>query len=63
MIQTAMEERVRGGFSLTEEADGGKIASHVASSVHGGFSCELPECGQIHLYFLESKYVFISTKK
>ena len=41
-----------GSGGLTQEADGGAVASHVTSSVLGGFVGELPESGQIHLYFL-----------
>ena len=53
MIQTPTRYGCEWGKEggLTEETDGGSIANHVLGSVHGGLSGELPEGGQIHLYF------------
>ena len=51
--QVTKQTLVRLGKGLiTEEADGDSIASHVSSAILSSFVGELPESGQVHLYFL-----------
>ena len=49
--QVAKQTFVRLGI-LTEEADGDSIASHVSNAILSSFVGELPESGQVHIYFL-----------
>ena len=43
--------RLGKGF-ITKEADGDSISSHVSNAILSSFVGELPESGQVHLYFL-----------
>ncbi len=49
--QVTKQTLIRKGL-ITEEADGDSIASHVSSAILSSFVGELPESGQVHLYFL-----------